>query len=129
TKRGQNQFHGSAFYNNANSALAALSLQDLAGIADFQPNAFASKYPTPYFNINDLGGSLGGPIRGLKRTWFFAAYERDYDVSPANISTTKLVHPSLWTGNVSGMTANKGSTPVYIRPDGPDGVVPAAQEN
>jgi hypothetical protein len=56
TKRGQNQFHGSLFYNNANSALAALSLQDLAGIADFQPNAFASKYPTPYFNINDLGG-------------------------------------------------------------------------
>ncbi len=82
TKRGQNQFHGSVFYNNANSALAALSLQDLAGIADFQPNAFASKYPTPYFNINDLGGSLGGPIKGLKSTWFFAAYERDYDVSP-----------------------------------------------
>ena len=36
TKRGQNEFHGSAFYNNANSALAALSLQDLAGIADFR---------------------------------------------------------------------------------------------
>src|SRR4029077_10169454 len=73
TKRGQNEFHGSAFYNNANSALAALSLQDLVGIADFVPNAFASKYPTPYFNINDLGGSLGGPVKGLKRTWFFVA--------------------------------------------------------
>jgi hypothetical protein len=85
TKRGQNKFHGSVFYNNANSALAALSLQDLAGIADFQPNAFAAKYPTPYFNINDLGGSLGGPVKGLKRTWFFAAYERDYDVSPVDI--------------------------------------------
>src|SRR6202034_3369307 len=104
TKRGQNQFHGSAFYNNANSALAALSLQDLAGIADFQPNAFASRYPTPYFNINDLGGSIGGPIKGLKRTWFFAAYERDYDFSPVNISSTRLPHPSLWTGDFSLMT-------------------------
>ncbi len=128
TKRGQNQFHGSAFYNNANSALAALSLQDLAGIADFQPNAFASKYPTPYFNINDLGGSIGGPVKGLKRTWFFAAYERDYDVSPVNISTTKLAHPSLWTGDFSGMTDNSGSTPVYNEPDVPAGVVLTAQE-
>jgi hypothetical protein len=128
TKRGQNQFHGSAFYNNANSALAALSLQDLNGIADFQPNAFASKYPTPYFNINDLGGSLGGPIKGLNRTWFFAAYERDYDVSPVDISTTTLAHPSLWTGNFSGMTDNSGSTPVYNEPDVPAGVVLTPQE-
>ena len=128
TKRGQNQFHGSVFYNNANSALAALSLQDLAGIADFQPNAFASKYPTPYFNINDLGGSLGGPVKGLKRTWFFAAYERDYDVSPVNISTTKLAHPSLWTGDFSGMTDTSGPSPVYNEPDVPASVVLTPQE-
>jgi hypothetical protein len=128
TKRGQNQFHGSAFYDNANSALAALSLQDLNGIADFQPNAFASKYPTPYFNINDLGGSFGGPVLGLKRTWFFAAYERDYDVSPVDISTTKLAHPSLWAGNFAGMTDNSGSTPVYNEPDVPAGVVLTPQE-
>ncbi len=121
TKRGQNQFHGSMFYNNANSALAALSLQDLAGIADFTPNAFAAKYPTPYFNINDLGGSLGGPIKGLKHTWFFAAYERDYDVSPVNIQSTRLPHPSLWTGDFSLMQdANK--------PDVPAGVVLTPQE-
>jgi hypothetical protein len=121
TKRGQNQFHGSAFYNNANSALAALSLQDLVGIADFVPNAFASKYPTPYFNINDLGGSIGGPVKGLKRTWFFAAYERDYSVAPVNISTTKLAHPSLWTGNFSLMDdADK--------PDVPAGTVLTPQE-
>ena len=124
TKRGQNQFHGSMFYNNANSALAALSLQDLAGIADFSPNAFASKYPTPYFNINDLGGSIGGPIKGLKRTWFFAAYERDYDVSPVNISSTKLPNPALWTGNFSGMTDNTGN----YQPDVPAGVVLTTQE-
>jgi Carboxypeptidase regulatory-like domain/TonB dependent receptor len=121
TKRGQNQFHGSAFYNNANSALAALSLQDLAGIADFQPNAFASKYPTPYFNINDLGGSLGGPVKGLKRTWFFLAYERDYNVSPVNISTSRLAHPALWTGNFSLMDDT-------AKPDVPAGTVLTPQE-
>jgi len=128
TKRGQNQFHGSLFYNNANSALAALSLQDLAGIADFQPNAFASKYPTPYFNKNDLGGSVGGPVKGLKRTWFFAAYERDYDVEPVNISTTKLAHPSLWTGDFSGMTDTSQSPTVYNEPDVPLGVMLTSQE-
>ena len=117
TKRGQNQFHGSAFYNNANSALAALSLQD--------QNASNG---SPYFNINDLGGSLGGPVKGLKRTWFFAAYERDYDVSPVDISTTKLAHPSLWTGNFSGMTDNSQSPTVYNEPDVPAGVVLTPQE-
>jgi hypothetical protein len=103
TKRGQNQFHGSAFYNNANSALAALSLQDQAGIRDFAPSAFESKYPTPYFNLNDIGGSIGGPIKGLKNTWFFAAYERDYDFSPVDIQSTRLPNPALWTGDFSGM--------------------------
>jgi hypothetical protein len=121
TKRGQNQFHGSLFYNNANSALGALSLQDHAGIADFQPNAFASKYPTPYFNINDLGGSIGGPVKGLKKTWFFAAYERDYNVSPVNIATSRLAHPSLWTGDFSLMDD-------VDKPDVPSGGVLTPQE-
>ena len=61
----------------------------LLGSPIFSRDAFASKYPTPYFNINDLGGSIGGPVKGLRRTWFFAAYERDYDVSPVNISVHK----------------------------------------
>src|SRR5260221_3263159 len=62
TKRGESQFHGSAFYNNKNSALAALQIQDKQGMADFVPTPGVSKYPTPYFNLNDIGGSLGGPI-------------------------------------------------------------------
>jgi hypothetical protein len=47
TKRGESQFHGSAFYNNKNSALAALTLQDKQGMADFAPTAFQRRYPTP----------------------------------------------------------------------------------
>jgi hypothetical protein len=110
TKRGQNQFHGSAFYNNANSALAALSLQD-----------HNASNGSPYFNVNDLGGAIGGPIKGLKNTWFFAAYERDYNVSPVNIQSTTVPHPSLWTGNFSLM-------PDAGKPDVPPGTVLTAQE-
>lgn len=104
TKRGGADYHGSAFYNNKNSALAAWTLFDKQGQAQFQPTAFQSKYPTPYFNTNDIGGSVGGPIPLLKKTWFFTAYERDYDVSPVNIASNTIPHPSLYTGDFSGLT-------------------------
>lgn len=104
TKRGGADYHGSAFYNNKNSALAAWTLFDKQGQAQFQPTAFQSKYPTPYFNTNDIGGSFGGPIPRLKKTWFFTAYERDYDISPVNISSNTIPHPSLYTGDFSGLT-------------------------
>jgi hypothetical protein len=106
TKRGGADYHGSAFYNNKNSALAAWTLDDLNGKAMFSPSAFQSKYPNPYFNYNDIGGSVGGPIPLLKKTWFFAAYERNYAVSPTKItdSSAPLPHPSLYTGDFSGLT-------------------------
>src|ERR1035438_5763477 len=44
TKRGSAGYHGSIFYNNKNSALAAWTLQDLAGKAEFAPTPFQSKY-------------------------------------------------------------------------------------
>jgi hypothetical protein len=101
TKRGQNQFHGSIFYNNKNSALAAWQTQDIIAKSEFEPTQFQSKFPTPYFNFNDLGGSFGGPIPKLKKTWFFMAYERNYSRSPVGFSSNKLPHPSLWTGDFS----------------------------
>ena len=104
TKRGGADYHGSAFYNNKNSALAAWTLDDLNGKAMFSPTAFQSSYPNPYFNFNDIGGSVGGPIPRLKKTWFFAAYERNYAVSPTKISSTTIPHPSLYTGDFSGLT-------------------------
>ncbi len=51
TKRGENQFHGSAFYNNKNSALAAWQTQDIVAKQAFLPTQFESKFPTPYFNL------------------------------------------------------------------------------
>lgn len=101
TKRGENQFHGSVFYNNKNSALAAWQTQDIIAKQDFAPTPFQSKFPTPYFNFNDLGGSFGGPIPKLNKTWFFMAYERNYSRAPVSFSSNKLPHPLLWTGDFS----------------------------
>jgi len=115
TKRGESQFHGSAFYNNKNSALAALQIQDQQGMRDFVPTQFLSRYPTPYFNFNDIGGSLGGPIPGLKKTWFFIAYERNFVRQPVNISSTALPHPALWTGDFSQLAPS-------IQPTVPDDI-------
>ena len=99
TKRGTNAFHGSAFYNNKNSALAGLTIQDQQGIADAQGSLYP--YPSPYFNYNDVGGSFGGPIPGLKKTWFFMAYERNYARDSVQVTDNKLPHPTFWTGDFS----------------------------
>lgn len=101
TKRGGSGYHGSIFYNNENSALAAWTLQDKIAKENFAPTPFQSKFPTPYFNLTDIGGSLGGPIPGLKKTWFFAAYERNWDVAPVSVQSRTLPHPSLYTGDFS----------------------------
>ena len=121
TKRGGADYHGSAFYNNKNSALAAWTLDDKNGAANFSPTTFQSKYPNPYFNFNDIGGSLGGPLHLLKKTWFFAAYERNYVVSPTKISSTTIPHPSLYTGEFSAL--NDSAKPLV-----PAGVTLTSQE-
>ena len=110
TKRGGADYHGSAFYNNKNSALAAWTLNDKNNAAGFSPNSFQSKYPNPYFNLNDIGGSVGGPIPLLKKTWFFAAYERNYAVAPTQIASGTIPHPSLYTGDFSAL--NDSAKPV-----------------
>jgi hypothetical protein len=113
TKRGSNQFHGSAFYNNKNSALAGLTIQDLQGIRDAQGSLYP--YPSPYFNLNDVGGSFGGPIPGLKRTWFFMAYERNYDRDSVQVTDNKLPHPTFWTGDFSLLgDSHKPSVPSSV---------------
>jgi hypothetical protein len=107
TKRGGADYHGSAFYNNKNSALAAWTLDDLNGKANFSPTAFQSKYPNPYFNENDIGGSFGGPVPKLKKTWFFTAYERDYNVAPVKFQSNTVAHPDLYTGDFTQINDSK----------------------
>ena len=121
TKRGGAGYHGSIFYNNKNSALAAWTVQDLNGKANFAPTPFQNKYPNPYFNLNDLGASVGGPIPKLGKTWFFMAYERDYAVSPVNLLSSSLPHPSLWSGDFSRVDDS-------IKPTVPAGISLTPQE-
>lgn len=112
TKRGGSEYHGSAIYNNKNSALAAWTLADLNGKANFAPTAFQSKYPNPYFNTNDIGGSFGGPVPLLKKTWFFTSYERDYDVNTVKFQSNTAAHPDLYTGNFTEINpANRPPVP------------------
>ena len=101
TKRGGSGYHGSIFYNNKNSALAAWQSQDIIAKEQFSPSPFQSKYPNPYFNLNDVGASVGGPIPLLKKTWFFAAYERNWNIQPTQVQATNLPHPTLYTGDFS----------------------------
>ena len=110
TRRGGAQYHGSIFYNNSNSALAAWTLDDKVNQAGFTPSAFQSKYPNPYFNLNDLGATLGGPMPKLGKTWFMIAYERNYAVSPVKVDSSTIMHPSLYSGDFSGL--NDSAKPV-----------------
>jgi hypothetical protein len=120
TKRGTNQFHGSAFYDNKNSALAGLTIQDQQGMRDAEGSLYP--YPSPYFNFNDIAGSIGGPIPGLKRTWFFTTYERNYNRDSTQIADSRLPHPSFWTGDFSRLVTDPDNMKPSILPAVPSGV-------
>ena len=47
TKRGGAGYHGSAFYNNKNSALAAWTSQDIIGKEEFAPYPVRVRTPIP----------------------------------------------------------------------------------
>jgi len=66
------------------------------------PTPAISKFPTPYFNLNETGGSFSGPVpfsRG--KTFFLMAYERRWSASPVRFRSTTLPHASLYTGDFS----------------------------
>src|SRR5690242_18563054 len=71
TKRGGADYHGSLFYNNKNSALAARSIQDKIDEAAFLPTAAVPNYVKPYFNLNEVGGSFSGPLPLSRERTFF----------------------------------------------------------
>lgn len=101
TKRGGSEYHGSLFYNNKNSALAAWTLADKDAAASFAPTIFQPKYTKPFFNITDVGASVGGPIPKVKSTWFFMAYEHNWTVEPSRETSKSMPHPSLLAGDFS----------------------------
>src|SRR2546427_8733351 len=78
TRSGTNQFHGSAFWVNHNSALDASSW--------FNNFNTVSK---SYDNRNQFGGRLGGPIKKNK-TFFFALFEGQRDLKREQATGTTL---------------------------------------
>jgi len=111
TKRGGKDYQSSLFYNNRNSALAAWTLGDKRGEAIFSPTPAQSKFPTPYFNLNETGGSFSGPVPFSKeKTFFLGSYERRWNVAPVRFSSTTLPQASLYTGDFSRL--NNSAKPV-----------------
>jgi hypothetical protein len=69
TKSGTNNYHGSAFIFERNRNLQAL------------PATFNRSLPTPRFDREQIGGSIGGPVK-RDRAWLFASFEyRDQNAS------------------------------------------------
>jgi len=101
TRRGGSEYHGSLFHQNKNSALAAWDIGSKLGQATFLPTPDQSRFPKPFFNVNEGGGSLGGPIPRLKRSFFLLSYERLWMATPIAFQSTSLPHPTLWNGAFS----------------------------
>jgi hypothetical protein len=97
TPSGTDQFHGEAIWYNRNNDFAA---------NDWFNNQ--SGIPAPFLNQNQLGGSIGGPIRKDK-LFFYTNYEavRDHQETPV---TTTVLTPSARSGIFTYHTT-AGTTP------------------
>ncbi|MGB7549914.1 MAG: carboxypeptidase regulatory-like domain-containing protein [Terracidiphilus sp.] len=69
TRSGSNAYHGSAFLFERNRNLQAL------------PATFDRSLPTPPFDREQYGGSVGGPLVKDKMWWFSSAEYRDQNAS------------------------------------------------
>ena len=117
TKRGEKDFHGSLFYNNRNSALAAWRLQDKIAAANFNPSrSTQSQFPTPYFNLNEVGGSFSGPVPGSGKTFFLTSYERRWDVGQATARSGNIPTSQFFGGDFSMLaTGTRPPVPAEVR--------------
>ena len=124
TKRGTRQYHGSAFYNNKNSALAAQQLdQKVAAGELFVPTVNNPVFTFPTFNLNETGGSIGGPVPFLnkEKTFFFGSYERRWDSEPFQYASFsaggRLPSQRILNGDFSQLSnSNKPRVPANILP-------------
>jgi hypothetical protein len=118
TKRGSNQYHGSLFYNNKNSALAAWVTQDKVAKANFLPTTALPKYPEPYFNLNETGGSFGGPVPlAGKNTFFLLSYERRWDLSPVQLRSNTIPTSRILGGDFTSIAAgSRPLVPAAVKP-------------
>ncbi len=97
TKSGTNKYHGSVFFFERNRNLQAL------------PATFNRALPTPPFDREQFGGSIGGPIK-KDRAWWFSSVEyrnqnasiqtgtRDFATSTVlNTAASAPLRDALWS--------------------------------
>lgn len=118
TKRGGSRYGGSLFYNNKNSALAARTTQDKIAEAGFLPTPALSSYPKEYFNLNEAGGSFGGPLPfSGKRSFFLGSYERRWDLAPVLLRSGQIPTSRILGGDFTAISANSRPTvPAAVLP-------------
>lgn len=117
SRRGGAKYNGSLFYNNRNSAIAAWDLRDKLAQDAFRPTPAQPNFREPYFNLNEFGGSFGGPMKIVPKVFFFAAYERRIENRPVNFRSTTLPHATLYSGDFSRLNdSSKPAVPAAILP-------------
>lgn len=121
TRSGTNQFRGSVFWANRNSALDANSWRNnLDGVGK------------DYLNRNQFGGRIGGPIIRNK-TFFFFLYEGQRSVERTSVTATVLTaqarqgnfryFPGVQNGNVFSSIPTVDAQGNPLRPAGATGDV------
>jgi hypothetical protein len=86
TRSGANEYHGDAFFFVRNRDLQAL------------PATFDRSQPTPPFDRQQYGGSIGGPL-ARDKTWWFASGEyrhqnSDLQTGARNFAADQILHTS-----------------------------------
>ena len=109
TKSGTNNYHGSAFFFERNRNLQAL------------PATFNRSLPTPPFDRQQYGGSIGGPIQKDKMWWFTSFEYRHQNASIQtgardftngtilNTSASAPLRDALWSTKVDRQFGEKNS--------------------
>ncbi len=102
TKSGTNRLHGTAFETARNNAIGvARAIQDPIG------------QPTPKYDRNEFGISVGGPIvlphvyHGRDKSFFFVAYER-FSLVNDNSATAAVPTLAMRQGDFSGLINPRG---------------------
>jgi outer membrane receptor protein involved in Fe transport len=95
TKSGTNQWHGSAFEYDQNTALNARGFYNQSGTKSVE-------------HWNDYGGSVGGPIKKDK-LFFFFTYQRNPSVTPAS-GLYSYPTAAMEAGNFYGISGATNTT-------------------
>lgn len=111
TKRGGKAYHGSLFYNNKNDALAARTVQDKNAEAAFLGTPDTPTFPKSRFNLNEVGGSLSGPLPLTDdKTFFLLSYERRWDLNSVQLRSSQIPTSPLLNGNFTTIATNSRPT-------------------